>query len=99
MTEVKRQPKVRPEAAPISDQDVQIALAKSADPEIAIEKKPASVSGHLIEVEILRKYAPDGQPQEIKQTVPPGTVLELPKAEAVRALKLGIARATDRTFG
>lgn len=86
MTEVKRQPKVRPEATPISDQDM------------AIENKPVPAE-HLVEVEILRKYAPEGQPQEIKQTVLPGTVVELPKAEAVRVLKLGIARATDRTFG
>lgn len=53
----------------------------------------------MVEVEILHKYAPGGQKTEIMKVVYPGTVMELPVLEATRALKLGIARATDRTFG
>jgi hypothetical protein len=80
---------VRPEAQPVVEKPF---LG------IVIEK-PASEPEKLIEVELRRKYAPDGQNTEIKTTVPAGTVISLPKAEAVRALKLGIALATDRTFG
>lgn len=59
----------------------------------------APVQERMIEVEVIRKYVPAGQPQEIQKTVPPGTVMEFPKDEAARMLKLGIARGTDRTFG
>jgi hypothetical protein len=72
---------------------------RSADPEVTVTKpKPVPPPERLVEVEILRKYAPGGQPQEIKSVVQPGTVMSLPVLEATRALKLGIARATDRTF-
>lgn len=52
----------------------------------------------MIEVQLIRKYAPGGQTTEIQKTVPYGTVMELPVLEATRALKKGIALATDRTF-
>jgi hypothetical protein len=74
---------------------------RSADPEVTVTKpksEPEPKAERLVEVEILRKYAPGGQPQEIKTVVQPGTVMELPVLEATRALKLQIARATDRTF-
>lgn len=91
MTEVKK-PKVRPEANEVE------AVAAKNSPTVAIEKAPPALE-KLVEVHLLRKYAPNGQPQEIKQTIPPGTVLELPASEAVALLKKGYALATDRTFG
>lgn len=96
MTEVKK-PKVRPEADPApTEREVRVAAAKS-DPKTAIDKAvPAPEK--MIEVELMRKYAFGGQPQEIKATVPAGTVMELPASEAVALLKKGYARATDRTF-
>jgi hypothetical protein len=70
---------------------------RSADPEVTVTK-PEQPPPRMVEVELTRKYAPGGQKVEIQQTVPPGTVMELPVHEATRALKLGIARATDDTF-
>lgn len=52
----------------------------------------------VIEVELLRKYVPDGQETEVKVAQPAGTVLSLPSEEAQRALKFGIAQITAKTF-
>jgi hypothetical protein len=61
----------------------------------------------MIEVLTLKKYTPhnvdDGFGNQIPntgvmQTVPVGTTLQLPEAEAQRALQLGIAQVTDNTF-
>lgn len=68
----------------------------------------------LIEVIVLRKYAPMGGYEveeegewnsynqvgddDVKLTVAPGRIVKLAKAEARRAVKLGIAQVTDRTF-
>jgi hypothetical protein len=100
MTEVSRPvgrpPKVRPEAAPaLTEQEVHTVIAKTLDPELVL--KPVDPE-RMIEVEMKRKYAPGGQKTEIMATVPAGTVLMLPVLEATRALKKGIAVATDRTF-
>ena len=104
MTEAKRPvgrpPKVRPEVevAPVlTEQEVHTALAKTVDPVITL--KPTVNPDRMVEVELIRKYAPGGQKTEVQKMVHPGTVIELPVLEATRALKLGIARATDRTFG
>jgi hypothetical protein len=106
-----RPPKVRPEAKTADDEmaeKLEKALQGQAAelpvthvvftpaPTIPAAAKP--VSERKVEIELIRKYVPDGQPQEIKQSVPAGTVISLPQWEATRALKLGIARATDRTF-
>lgn len=66
------------------------APARAAEP---VAPRPP----RLVEVELLRKYVPEGQTQEIK--VPVVGVVSLPESEAGRVLKLGIARATDNTFG
>lgn len=63
-----------------------------------LEAAPAPAEDRLVEVELTRKYAPLGQTEEVCQTVPPGTVLRVPRNEATRLLKFGIARATDDTF-
>jgi hypothetical protein len=61
----------------------------------------------LIEVELLRKYAPfhlvgaDGTAERngamIKETISPG-IVSLHKEDAAHVLQLGIARATRNTF-
>jgi hypothetical protein len=71
-------------------------------------KEPDAVDDKLIEVQIVRKYAPMGfenvfgayipQPAEIKETVAPGTVMRLPSKEAQRAISLGIAVITANSF-
>jgi hypothetical protein len=111
MTEVKRgpgrPPKVRPEAKTADDMMAE-KLERALQVQ-EVEPRPAPIvvfapepvkakSERMVEVELIRKYVPYGQPQEIKQSVPAGTVMNLPQGEATRALKLGIARATDRTF-
>lgn len=97
---VGRPPKVRPAAAPaLTEQEVQAAISATFDVPAAPEPAPAPAADRMVEVEILHKYAPGGQKTEIMKVVYPGTVMELPVLEATRALKLGIARATDRTFG
>jgi hypothetical protein len=99
MTEMKRgpgrPPKVRPEAVVGSLDELPVVEVLS---NVTRPEKIESVSERKVEIELTRKYVPDGQPQEIKQSVPAGTVISLPQWEATRALKLGIARATDRTF-
>lgn len=103
MTEVKRgrgrPPKVRLEALP-EEEDTGEAGISLIEPiaEPTPAKKTEQPSEKLVEVEMIRKYCPDGQPQEIKKTVPAGSVIFLPMTEARDALKRGIARATDRTF-
>lgn len=87
-----RPPKVRPEVAPALTE-------QAAAPEVLIYQAPSAPTVRMVEVELIRKYAPGGQTEEIQRTVPPGTVMKLPQAEATRALKIGIARATDATFG
>lgn len=61
----------------------------------------------LMEVLLLRNYAPvhiendDGEmvkQGEIKQKLLAGATPRLPKTEAARALKLGIAQVTENTF-
>jgi hypothetical protein len=87
---------VRPEAAPaLTEQEVHTAIASTLDPELTLK---AVNPERMVEVELIRKYAPGGQKTEIMKTVPAGTVMELPVLEATRALKRGIARATDRTI-
>jgi hypothetical protein len=76
-----------------SHDEVTVTKSEPKKPEHKDEPPP-----RMVEVELTRKYAPGGQKVEIQQTVPPGTVMELPVHEATRALKLGIARATDETF-
>jgi hypothetical protein len=113
MTEMKRgpgrPPKVRPEAKTADDEmaeKLEKALqGQAAEPRLVpmvfSPEPPAAakpVSERMVEVELIRKYVPYGQSEEIKQSVPAGTVISLPQKEATRALKLGIARATDRTF-
>lgn len=84
--------------------------AATETPEPAPEPAPAPVAPgpRLIEVVTLRKYVPHGfvgedgawrrQAAEIKESVPPGTVLALPAEEAERALKAGIAQITANSF-
>jgi hypothetical protein len=112
MTQLKRgpgrPPKVRPEAKTADDEmaeKLEKALqgqAAEPQPSPMMFSQPQAaakpVAERKVEIELIRKYVPDGQPQEIKQSVPAGTVISLPQWEATRALKLGIARATDRTF-
>lgn len=61
----------------------------------------------LMEVLLLKTYAPvhiendmgEMVPQgEIKQKIAAGSTVRLPKTEAARALKLGIAQVTENTF-
>jgi hypothetical protein len=80
-----RPPKVRPEAIE-SDEPVVEAAVKKAPEE------------RMIELEIIRKYAPAGQDTEVLKTVPAGTVMLLPQHEASRLLKHGYARGTENTF-
>jgi hypothetical protein len=89
MQEVKRgpgrPPKVRPEAIE-SDEPVAAATVEAAPEE------------RMIEVELLRKYAPAGQDTEVLKTVPVGTVIKVPQQEAMRLLKAQYACGTERTF-
>ncbi len=114
MTEAKRgpgrPPKVRLAATaflppePRVDDTALVSEVLASNPSIevfapkVVDLEATAAPKRMIEVEIIRKYVPSGQLQEIKWTVPPGTVMELPVMEATRALKFGIARATDRTF-
>ena len=68
------------------------------EPAVKPEVKEESPKDRLIEVELLRKYAPAGQDTEILKTVPAGTVMKVPQHEASRLLKAGYARGTDKTF-
>jgi hypothetical protein len=71
-------------------------------------KAPEPKTVKMIEVQIVRKYAPHGfenpdgvyvnQPSEIKETVAPGTVMRMPSDEAQRALSAGIAVITANSF-
>ena len=69
-------------------------------PEVPVEIVPEPLPDldRMIEVELIRKYAPYGQSTEIKAVEYPGTIIKLPVTEAQRTLQLGIARATDNTF-
>jgi len=87
-------PKVSPEAPPAKP----VVAAPPIDPPRHLYQAPEVPPERSIEVEILRKYAPQEQNTEIQAIVLPGTILKLPVAEATRVLKLGIARATDDTF-
>lgn len=95
MTEVKRgpgrPPKVRPEA--------EISAEEVSAETMTLLVEPVAEAPRMIEVQLLRKYAPAGQTQEIKTMVPAGTVMMLPVDEATRALKLRIACGTDKTLG
>jgi hypothetical protein len=97
-----RPPKVSPEAKSNIEFVVEPAEAKAAEVLATTPEARASVpevKPRLIEVQVRRKYVPLGQDDiEIKQSVPPGTVLEVPAAEAARLLKEGFAFATPRTF-
>lgn len=71
------------------------------------EDKKRKKGEKSVEVHLERDYRPadeigeDGALRDsgdVGQKIPAGTTIRLPKAEAARALKLGIARATDRTF-
>jgi hypothetical protein len=84
MLEVKRGPGRPPKVRP--------------EAEVLLEEKPAPAVERLVEIQVLRKYAPLGQTTEVCQTVPAGTVLKVPQHEATRLLKLGGACATDETF-
>ncbi len=66
--------------------------------EIIARAEPLPNLERMVEVELIRKYAPCGQETEIQAVVHPGTVMRLPVTEAQRALQLGIARATNNTF-
>lgn len=72
--------------------------------EAAAKKKKAEA---LVEVKLNRDYRPadsisdEGKlvgNDEVGQKISAGATISLPKREAARALKLGIASATDRTF-
>ena len=92
---VGRPPKVRPEASvPLPEKSV----AAEDKPSPRLYQIPEVPPERAIEVEIMRKYAPEGQDTEIRAVVHPGTIMKLPVAEATRVLKLGIARGTDDTF-
>ncbi len=92
MLEVKRgpgrPPKVRPEAQVL---EAPVAAAPVA-PEVEAPKE------RLIEVELIRKYAPAGQETEVLKTIPAGSIAKLPQHEAARLLKMGYARGTENTF-
>ena len=84
-----RPPKVRPEA-------IEVEEPVAAAPQ-AIEEKKAPTE-KMIELELMRKYAPAGQDTEVLKTVPAGSVIKLPQHEAARLLKMGYARGTENTF-
>ena len=101
-----RPPKVRPQANEAHDAPPPLKFkpAPAVLEPAVVAPPPAAVSvptvaaERMVEVMLVRKYAPAGQTTEIMKTVPYGTVMKLPVLEATRALKLGIALATDETF-
>lgn len=65
---------------------------------LEVVEAPAPAVERLVEVEIKRKYAPQGQTTEVCQTVPSGTVLKVTQLEAIRLMKHGAAVPTDSSF-
>ena len=76
-------------------------------PEAKVEVEAAPVAAEpevkLCEILLLRKYVPMGAESKsdspgVLQAVPAGSKIMVPQAEATRAIQLGIANVTDRTF-
>ena len=89
-------------------QDAEDSAEPDREAAIAAAQKAQGKKGEkYVEVLLTRKYAPkqivneDGElvdQGEISQTLPAGATVKLPQKEASRALQLGIATATDKTF-
>jgi len=86
-----------------------MVIAESAFPEPEKPKFAGDTVGGepLMEVQLLKNYAPiwieDDAGEMIKQAgvfkkLAAGETIRLPKTEAARALKLGIAQVTEHTF-
>lgn len=89
-------------------QDAEDSAVPDREAAIAAAQKAEGKKGDkYVEVLLTRKYAPqqiadeDGNlvdQGEVSQTLPAGSTVRLPQKEASRALQLGIATATDKTF-
>ena len=74
----------------------------------ARRKDKKAYDGPMVEVLVTRKYVPSHivdaegdlipQTQSINDTIMPGTTISLPREEAVKAVKLGNAEITSKSF-
>lgn len=91
-----------------AQQNEERRLADLKEAEKARKKAKKSFEGPTIEVLLTRKYVPthlvDSEGDLIENTgtvlteMPAGTTLKLPKEEAVRAINLGVAQITSKSF-
>ncbi len=108
---LKQQEEAEEEARRINEKNALNAQKDAADRAArkASGGKPLVYDGDMIEVQLLKKYTPEYWEQddgsfllqgEVKQTLPKGSTVKLPKTEAARALSqsTGIATTTARTF-